>query len=154
VFNISDPENPVRVGHYDTFPGTSTNFGGNWGVDLSGGLSRVLLSDRQRGLFVLDATGVVDEGDYDQDMDVDADDYTAWTKEYGGNGSIDFHQGSLADGNYDGEVDAADYVLWRKFVGAPGAGSGANVPEPGTFALVAVVAGLTALQGRSGRKAC
>jgi hypothetical protein len=137
VFNISDPENPVRVGHYDTFPGTSTNFGGNWGIDLSGGLSRVLLSDRQRGLFVLNATGVVDEGDYNQDLTVDVDDYATWVKEFGGSGSSAFHQGSLADGNYNGIADAADYVIWRKFFDAAGAGGGeSSVPEPGAMLLL------------------
>jgi hypothetical protein len=141
VFNISDPTNPVRVGHYDTYVGTSTNYNGNWGIDLSGGLGRVLLSDRQRGLLILDARGVVDPGDYNQDMTVDADDYTSWREEFAGGGNNAFHQGSLADGNYDGNVDAADYVLWRKYQSAPGGGSASNeasVPEPGAALLIAV----------------
>ena len=52
MFNISNPASPVLVGAFDTWAGTSTNFNGNWGVDLSLGLKRVLLSDRKRGLIV------------------------------------------------------------------------------------------------------
>ena len=83
VFNISDPANPVHVGAFDTYPGTSTNFNGNWGVDLSLGLDTVLLSDRTRGLIVVDATGVLAPGDYNQDMTVDADDYASWRSSFG-----------------------------------------------------------------------
>ena len=56
----TSPTRPARsiVGAFDTWPGTSTNFNGNWGVDLSLGLNRVLLSDRKRGLIVVDASGV------------------------------------------------------------------------------------------------
>jgi hypothetical protein len=140
VFNISDPSNPVFVGAFDTWPGTSTNFNGNWGVDLSMGLNRVLLSDRTRGLIVVDATGVVAPGDYNQDMVVDADDYADWAAAFGTTKSS-VHDAPLADGNLNGIVDAADYVFWRKYEGTmgPGLGSfGGNhfVPEPGSLLLL------------------
>lgn len=141
VFNIVNPATPVYVGAYDTFPGTASNYSGNWGVDLSHGLDRVLLSDRQRGLIVVDATGVVDPGDYNTDLIVNDEDYDAWVGAYGTTTS-GTHNGPLADGNYDEMVDAADYVLWRKFVGAAGAGS-TNVPEPAGFTVLWVAAGLT-----------
>ena len=32
VLDISDPENPVEVGHYDTYPGPGGGFEGAWGV--------------------------------------------------------------------------------------------------------------------------
>ena len=61
----TSPIRPIQsyVGAFDTSgPATSTNFNGNWGVDLSLGLNRVLLSDRKRGLIVVDATGVAHSG--------------------------------------------------------------------------------------------
>ena len=56
AIDISDPSNPQKVGSYDTFPGGANFFDGNWGVYPLLGLDRVLLSDRQAGLYVVDAT--------------------------------------------------------------------------------------------------
>ena len=83
VFNISNPAAPVLVGAYDTWAGTSNDYNGNWGVDLSMGLKRVLLSDRKRGLIVVDASGVLIPGDYNQDMVVNAADYDMWRASFG-----------------------------------------------------------------------
>jgi hypothetical protein len=149
VFNLTNPAAPVHVGSFDTFTGTSTVYNGNWGVDLSMGLNKVLLSDRSRGLMLVDASGVVAPGDYDQNMTVNGSDYLAWRSTYG-NGSSGLHVGALADGNYNGEVDAADYVLYRKNVGKsgpthPGDGlliDSSGVPEPSTMTLLAAALGL------------
>ncbi len=58
VFDITDPARPVRVGEYDSYPGPRCidNFcyAGNWGVYPFLGLDRVLLSDLDGGLFVVD----------------------------------------------------------------------------------------------------
>ncbi len=158
VFNITNRESPVHVGSFDTFPGTSTAYNGNWGVDLSLGLKRVFLSDRSRGLIVVDASGVLAQGDYDQNMVVNGADYTAWRNTYG-SGSSGLHAGAFADGNYNGVVDAADYVLYRKNfgnTGPVGQGSGAfniltNVPEPATIFLLAFGASLIFLRHRARR---
>jgi choice-of-anchor B domain-containing protein len=140
VFNIADPANPVHVGAFDTFAGTATNFSGNWGVYPMLGLDRVLLSDRQRGLIIVDATGVLAAGDYDQNGIVDSRDYDTWAANVGTNNKA-------ADGNKDGIVDAADYVIWRKHLGEtlpPGLDAGASssavpaVPEPSGLLLFAV----------------
>lgn len=62
VFDITDPTNPIQVGNYDTWPGFS--FGGNgggdgnWGVWPFLGSDRVLISDRNSGLYILDASKV------------------------------------------------------------------------------------------------
>jgi hypothetical protein len=169
VFNISDPTNPVHVGAYDTYvggpPGGTANFSGNWGVDLTLGLDTVLLSDRQRGLIVVNATGVLAKGDYNHDMTVDEDDYAEWHTGFGAPNGVEHNNAPLADGNYDDFVDAADYVLWRKFLGTSGpggAGAGSSsadstgVPEPTAVVLWAIgigaiIAGGRVRAGKSGR---
>ena len=70
--------------------------------------------------------------DFDEDGDVDGDDYLAWQRGFGSAGT-----GSLASGdaNNDTNVDGADFAIW---VGQFGdAGLVAAVPEPGTAALAA-----------------
>lgn len=159
VFNISNPANPKYVGAFDTFTGNNESFSGNWGVDLSMGLKRVLLSDRQRGLIVVDASGVVIPGDYNQDMIVDNADYDVWRAAFLTTTS-NVHDAPLADGNYDGKVDAADYVIWRNNFGLTGPTvpgfsaivAGATVPEPATMLLVIVGVGLAAAHRRRVRK--
>ncbi len=147
VLNISNPASPVMVGAYDTWAGASTTFNGNWGVDLSLGLKRVLLSDRKRGLIVVDASGVLIPGDYNQDMVVNADDYAVWRAAFGSTQSS-VHDAPRADGNYDGVVDGADYVVWRDHFGQSQTGMGSAVggstvvPEPATILLFAVGIGL------------
>lgn len=70
-------------------------------------------------------------GDYDLDLDVDADDYTEWKQSFGMTGDL------AADGNADGVVDAADYSVWRDHFGSGGGASvGTAVPEPGSFVLI------------------
>lgn len=135
VFNIADPANPVHIGAFDTYPGTSTQYYGNWGSFMGLGLSTVLLSDRQRGLIIVDASELLTPGDFNQDGFVNAADYDAWRSEF----SQDvFHHGTLtADGNGDGFVDAADYVVWRANAVAGGAAaSAATVPEPASLVLL------------------
>ena len=58
AIDIIDPTDPIRVGNYDTFPGPVSLFDGNWGVYPLLGLDRVLASDLDGGLFVLDATAL------------------------------------------------------------------------------------------------
>jgi len=60
IFDITNPAAPVFVGAYDTWPGPVNpgQLDGNWGVYPYLGQDRVLLSDRNTGLYVVDATGV------------------------------------------------------------------------------------------------
>lgn len=50
--------------------------------------------------------------DGDNDLDVDADDYTIWKTHYGETGNY-----VPGDYNGDGVVDAADYTVWRDLLG-------------------------------------
>lgn len=80
-------------------------------------------------------------GDYDADRDVDAADYAIWRGSFGQKGF-----GRAADGTADQAVDAADYVLWRKFATAAAAASAAQVPEPSSLGLLALVLASLPLQ--------
>ena len=55
VYNISDPNFPIEVAHYDTYPlSDHTAYRGNWGVYPFLPSGHVLVSDMQYGFFVLD----------------------------------------------------------------------------------------------------
>jgi choice-of-anchor B domain-containing protein len=57
VFDVSDVEDVVEVGWFDTYPSTDARaFIGAWGVYAGLPSGTILVSDTQRGLFVLDAT--------------------------------------------------------------------------------------------------
>ena len=54
VFDVSDPANPEKVAWYDTFlPDHHNGFAGAWGVHSALPSGRVLISDVQSGLFVI-----------------------------------------------------------------------------------------------------
>ena len=57
VFCAADPENPVHVGFFDTYPeNDGSGFDGAWSVYPFFGDGIVLISDMNRGLFVIDVT--------------------------------------------------------------------------------------------------
>ncbi len=58
IYNVSDINAVTEVGYFDTHPESSaTSFDGAWGVYTGFPSGIVLVSDIQRGLFVLDVTG-------------------------------------------------------------------------------------------------
>lgn len=60
VYDISDPYTPEIAGFYDTFlPDQEEDFRGAWGVYPYLPSGNVLISDRQSGLFVLDASAAI-----------------------------------------------------------------------------------------------
>ena len=143
VFNIADPANPVHVGAFDTYVGTSTSYNGAWGVYPMLGLDKVLIGDRQRGLIIVDATELLSPGDYTQDGVVDTADYTVWRDMLGqtGPGLAADATGNDLLGIPDGVVDQFDYDFWRAHFGEtapPGSGAGAAVPEPATLIMLLV----------------
>ncbi len=55
IFDISDPNNPIKVGYYDTYlPDNHNGYAGAWGVYPMLPSGNILISDVQSGLFVLD----------------------------------------------------------------------------------------------------
>lgn len=57
VFDVSDPHEPKRVGWYRTYQGELVDFRGAWGVHKGLPSGRILISDRQSGLFAFYFTG-------------------------------------------------------------------------------------------------
>lgn len=54
VFDINEPANPKKVAYYDTYePNSHSGFAGAWGVHATLPSGRILISDVQSGLFVL-----------------------------------------------------------------------------------------------------
>lgn len=55
IYDISNPALPKRTGYYDSYPGPSKKqFAGAWGCYPYLPSGKVLVSDMQRGLFILD----------------------------------------------------------------------------------------------------
>jgi len=73
VFDISDPENPVRELYYDTSteePGPG-RYRGAWGVYPFLSSGNILVSDMQNGLFVVDGdVPVVDVDEHELEIEV------------------------------------------------------------------------------------
>jgi uncharacterized protein (TIGR03437 family) len=59
LIDISNPSQPRLVGIYDTSSAPSNGFDGCWGVYPFLGFDRVLLSDMDGGLFIVDATAAI-----------------------------------------------------------------------------------------------
>ena len=51
--DISDPNNPVEIASYDTWPGNSGGFNGAWGVYPFLPSGNILVSDRSTGLYIV-----------------------------------------------------------------------------------------------------
>ena len=51
--DISDAANPVEVGYYDTWPGSSGGYNGNWGATPALDSGNVYVSDISSGLYIV-----------------------------------------------------------------------------------------------------
>ena len=81
--------------------------------------------------------------DFDEDGDVDSDDFAQWQGDFGVN--------ALSDADDDGDSDGADFLAWQRQFGSPAAATpnAVAVPEPGTFLLIIVAsAGFRRSAGR------
>ncbi|MEO6435421.1 MAG: hypothetical protein ABIP55_06620 [Tepidisphaeraceae bacterium] len=63
IFNIRNAASPVHIGAYDTFVGGDGSPGplfsfydGNWGLDVTMGIDKILLSNIDDGLYIVNAT--------------------------------------------------------------------------------------------------
>ncbi|MHC4127606.1 MAG: choice-of-anchor B family protein [Planctomycetota bacterium] len=63
VFCAADPLNPVQVGWFDSYPeNDDSGFDGAWSTYAFFGSGTVLISDINRGLFIVDASATLDAG--------------------------------------------------------------------------------------------
>jgi choice-of-anchor B domain-containing protein len=58
IYDVSIPSNMVEVGHFDSSPFTGSGFNGAWGVYPYLPSGRLIISDIEGGLFILDPTYV------------------------------------------------------------------------------------------------
>ena len=83
----------------------------------------------------------IDDADFDNDNDVDGNDFLIWQR---GLGTTTGATNGNGDANGSGAVDGADLAAWKTEFGASGGSAAASaVPEPATMALSLVV--LTAM---------
>jgi choice-of-anchor B domain-containing protein len=57
LLDVSNPEQPRRLGFYDTYPGGPGGFNGAWGAYIFPGSNLIVVSDINGGLFVIQYTG-------------------------------------------------------------------------------------------------
>lgn len=127
-FGISSPFNDLPL----------RNFSGNAINDI-----RVEHTVTVNSISVLPFT----PGDFNLDNVVDQVDLAIWSEHYGLASGAFFDQG---DADMDGDVDGSDFLLWNENVGLISAVT-ADVPEPGTMALVgSALVSLLATRRRQG----
>lgn len=84
-------------------------------------------------------------GDFNHNGTVDSADFVLWRKTLGQTGAA-----LAADANNSGSIDQGDYNIWRANFGvtapAPGAGNVSTIPEPASFAIAIMAAGLISLR--------
>ena len=115
IFDASDPVNPVEVGYFDTYPeNNDPGFRGAWNVYPFFPSGTVIVSDRSRGLFILDVTDAVGRapGDLNCDGVVDSFDIepflVALFDPDNYSGQYPDCDINLADLNDDGTINAFD----------------------------------------------
>lgn len=144
VFNVADRSNPLFVGSFDTWSESSSvspYYDGNWGVFPDLGLNKLLLSDRTRGLIMVDASAVESSADHNADGTVDGADLLAWQRNVG----LFTASGvplSKGDSNRNRTVDGLDLTLWKSRFGESQHphGHAEAVPEGSTIELLSSAA--------------
>lgn len=138
IYNMIDPANPVRVAAFDTYRGTSTNYNGLWGVYETQGLDRIVMSDRTRGLMIVNAEAITPTADFNFDDRVDGSDFLIWQRNLGKATAAVPRDG---DATRDGKVSYQDLWTWKKYYGVTGPihpELAQGVPEGGTLSMAAM----------------
>jgi hypothetical protein len=98
-----------------------------------------------------DLIGPPEFGDYDDDGDVDGNDFLVWQRTFGDAGAS-----LAADGNGDGVVDGGDLTVWRDAFGQvaplpPASATASAVPEPAAALLAFMAASVSIFARRLAR---
>jgi hypothetical protein len=87
-------------------------------------------------LAALSPVAPANNSDFDNDGDVDGDDFLTWQASLGATG-VPVGNKSTGDANGDGNVNAADLGIWQAHFGLPpSVGAAGAVPEPAGVVLV------------------
>ncbi|WP_197525447.1 hypothetical protein [Pseudobythopirellula maris] len=127
-------------GFTELAPGATFNLGplfSGGAQDLDFNFLMMGQEDGMAGVVLYEAFAT--PGDYDQDGDVDMDDYDFWVAHFNESNGI----GLQADGNLNGVVDAADFTVWRDNLQEMASSSNStSIPEPAAalLSLMAIVA--------------
>ena len=93
----------------------------------------------QGGFVKFITGGGGNDADFDNDSDVDGNDFLIWQRGVGvGNNN------ATGDANGSGTVDGSDLTVWRSQFGPASTATAAAIPEPGSLALL-VFAGIGGL---------
>lgn len=116
-------------------------------VDLAGKTFFINYMGGTGNDVVLSATQPGNEdADFDNDDDVDGNDFLIWQRNYGTAGD-----NSQGNANGDGAIDGADLAIWRSQFGSGGSATAAvsTIPEPAAASLLLLAGGLLAVARRS-----
>ncbi|MEE9293503.1 MAG: choice-of-anchor B family protein [Phycisphaerae bacterium] len=122
VFDFCDINNVQQVAFFDTHPeNDNRNFDGAWGTFARLPSGIIMVSDRDRGLFVFDVVGLrgcTGSSDWDGDGDVDIRDYAQFKECAGGQGVAAGSDCDVFDADGDEDVDLGDFgAMQIRFTG-------------------------------------
>lgn len=93
-------------------------------------------------LAALDFSVDLPDADFDDDLDVDADDLLTWQAGYGAPAT-----GTSGDADGDSDADGSDFLVWQNtFTGSIVDPSLTSVPEPASLMLLCVAVGLASMR--------
>jgi choice-of-anchor B domain-containing protein len=130
VVDLTNPNNPVEIGYYDTSNDSGGGFNGNWGVYPFRNDNVIYSSDRQEGLFILEFTG----GLAGEILGVVRDAATAAPLDSGRvevGEVITLHTDGA--GGYQGFLSGGDYDVVTKRFGYESDTSAVTIPPGGTL---------------------
>ena len=138
--------------------GASISLGNGFDFNKLGAQGDLTFGFHETGTNTFLTTGTVEysseipvlDADFDDDNDVDGQDFLAWQQGFGTSGATN----AQGDANGDGNVNAQDLTAWQALYGASAATSAVTtVPEPSTVSLFGLaLLGLTFLLSRQNKK--
>ena len=111
---------------------------------IQDGGEQFALVDSVPDLGVVTLTVPVSTGDFDQDTDIDGEDFLRWQRGFGIGTAL-----AEGDANNDGAVDAADLFVWSEQFGSLAIQAAVGVPEPSAAILSGIFLGMTLLSRES-----